>query len=176
MIKLMKSLVACLILAGSLSAYAGLTDDSFVIVSGGLNGMPNESMGEVSYGVEAGKNLYSGQDYAGFLSLGLGVLGTPSMKPLTVGLPFVDMVPYLTLLYGWEFMRNNVLSWGLDVSYGVGWLNSLWYSVNSGGVFGKWNLDDFSVLLRAGACGHNKEIGFNTNFGPYAHLGVQFNL
>lgn len=172
----MRKLLLSLLFAGGLFTQMGFAEDSFVIVSAGLNGMPSETMMEISYGIEAGKNFYNGQNYLGFLSLGLSALGTPSMKPLAVGLPFVQMVPYLMLTYGYEFMRNNVVSFGLDVSYGVGWMSDQFYSVNNIGPFGKWNLDRFSVLLRAGLCGHKKGISFNTNFGPYGHLGLQYDF
>ena len=159
----MKKLLLSFLVAGSVFAHAGFMNDLFVggVASLSLDEMPEDILKELSYGIEGGGNLYNGDDYVGFLSLG-------------VRMPMPE--PYLILKYGYEFMRNNPLSFGLDVSYGIGWLSDKWYSVNSGGVFGKWNLDNFAVILRTGVFGAKESIGFNTDVNPYVSLGLQYNL
>ena len=127
------------------------------------------------WGVNYGHSIVSQSSYYGFFSTGMKFY---IEYFLTRGL---ELGYFLDLRYGYEFMREGVFPFGLDISLGVGFVdNNKPIIENKLGVFGRWKTTErFSILVRTGFGQHNapdtelKDIANNKLFGPYAQVELR---
>ena len=147
----------------------------------------NENIGDSRESIGYGQNILSNNSYFGFFEISLR-----SNALLSSLLFFGDKSIHWSfreisfeLKYGWEFMRNNIFSFGIDTAHGFGLIfketTDLAFS-NSLGVFGRLKLSNSTSLsLRTGmqhlnAFNEVQSIVTSKNFGPYVHLGLMYYL
>ena len=168
-----KLLLASLVFCG-LSASAGMySSDNYINVQAGLGvsdfNRINLGLESSRFVVSYGMPLSSNGNYIGFTEIGI--------KLLTV---------LLSAKYGYEFMRNNNFSFGLDVALLFGIPASSYRSSSftdlafgtEGGVFVKVNATDvMSFFIRAGAF-HETPLEYLSDLSVafFVDLGMQYNL
>ena len=89
---------------------------------------------------------------------------------------------FLEFKYGYEFLRQNTFSFGLDTSLGFGFVGTRPGFSNAIGGFGKMKATSaLSAILQAGLQHHNQFRTINhiidyLHFGPYVHVGIRYYL
>ena len=134
------------------------------------------------WGANYGHNILSQSTYYGFFSTGTKFFvyfGNENLNEM-FGI-------FFNLRYGYEFMRDYVVSFGLETSLSIGLTLSTGYIDNNKGViagrlgiFGRWKAtENFSILVQTGLsqAGHPetkiKDMVKNKRFGPYAAVELR---
>ena len=125
------------------------------------------------WGANYGHSIISQSVYYGFFSTGMKfyIQKLPAKQDL-------ELSYFLDLRYGYEFMRKSVFPFGLEISWGVGFVeNNKPIIQNKLGIFGRWKIiENFSILVRTGLGQHNspdtqlKDVANNKLFGPYIQV------
>ena len=154
----------------------------------------NESLGYFRESIGYGQNILSNNSYFGFFEISLranALLNSLGIGDKYLRWDFKDIS--LEFKYGWEFMRNNIFSFGIDTAHGFGLMilqsggcAPVSYAAaafsNALGVFGRIKLSNSTSLsLRIGmqhlnAFDRIRSIITSKNFGPYVHLGLMYYL
>lgn len=168
----MKKILLISLIFFGLYAQGGMNSgDNFISVQAGLgdlNSIRGLESGRlvISYGM----NLESGMSYIGFAEIGV-------KAPLAL----------LTLKYGYEFMKEEAFSFGLDIAilFGMPGRSSLRSSMNlalgnEAAVFAMLEAtDSISAFIRGGVS-HETSIQYLSNFisklSPFVEIGMRYHL
>ena len=126
------------------------------------------------WGVNYGHNILSESTYYGFFSTGMKFYIQSLSNKRALG-------AFLNLRYGYEFMRDYVVSFGLEASLSTGFIeNNKGVIASKLGVFGRWKAtESFSILVQTGLSQANhpetkiQDIVKNKRFGPYAAVELR---
>ena len=168
-----KLLLASLVICG-LSAQAGMgSGDSYISLQAGVGTDDVNRMGledsriVLSYGMDIESNM----SYMGFAEIGIKA-----------------PVALLSLKYGYEFMRDDAFSFGIDIAVLLGLPGNSLQRIdmdnlalgNEVGIFLKMEAtDDISGFIRGGVLHETpfRSLSYLTNsIVPFADIGIQYNL
>ena len=169
-----KLLLASLIICG-LSAQAGMgSGDSYVSLQAGIgtDDVSRINLESSRIVLSYGMDIESNMSYMGFAEIGIKA-----------------PVALVSLKYGYEFMRDDTFSFGVDISILLGIPGLSLQRTNmmdhlalgdEVGVFVKMEAtDDISVFVRGGVL-HETPFQNLSNFSnfivPFADIGIQYNL
>ncbi len=172
---LMKSLILSFLLSTGFFAQA-MMNDSFVSLSGGVD-FNNSILIQASFGDSI---ISAMENYYGFYEIGARAEGI-----------LKDTDYLLSAKYGYEFMRQNRWSFGLDMGFIFGvannWnLNSLGYGVEAA-IFSQFKVtDNLGVFVRLNFFRFSESDGNSTliawpdqqllSHGPFAEVGLRWYL
>lgn len=145
----MKRILLLYLLTFGCYALANPSDDKGKLISIQGNWMPNSSF--LGVGLEYGQNILFQRSYFGFF----GISASFYIIETFFGIPFYNekmRMSYFTELdYGWEFMRHNALSFGLNTTHGLGltYKGKALFS-NGIGIFGKIQKDFIALYVGLG--------------------------
>ena len=170
--KAMKKLCCLMMLLFGFYSEAGSNDNKFLSLNYDYHHSLNrDKLG--LWGANYGHSIVSQSIYYGFFSTGVKFY-VQKKQNLETG-------SFLNLRYGYEFIRDRVVSFGLDTSMSMGFMkNNQGMIVCTLGVFTRWKAaENVSVLVQTGLSHINppdtkiKDIVDNKLFGPYVQVELR---
>ncbi|MDE0151801.1 MAG: hypothetical protein OXK80_04830 [Bdellovibrionales bacterium] len=166
----MKKIILTGLLVCGFYAQAGM-GDSYINVEAGVSEFSRIGLEDSRIVLSYGMNIESGMSYAGFFEVGI-------KAPVALA----------SLKYGYEFMRDDEFSFGVDIAVLIGIpgdslrtnrMNDIALG-NEVGVFVKMEAtNDISVFVRGGVL-HETPINYlnrwQNSIAPFADIGIQYNL
>ena len=180
----------------AISTKSELSADRFIFLTARADFVFNERIVDLRESIGYGQNIILNNNYFGFFSIALNFNFFLNSLESVFGSDksflwsFKDI--FFELKYGWEFMKDRIVSFGVDTAHGLGTISLssggcaiTYYPAfafsNAIGVFARVNSGLLSLTLHTGIQHHNAFEEFmyiitDKNFGPYVHLGLKFNL